>query len=149
MIRIERTNSSDIHFLALVKELDQYLAFIDGEDAPFYAQFNKTGLLNEVVVAWENNTPVGCGAFKPYDTDTAEIKRMYVVPGSRNKGIATQVLRELEKWAAELKYSRLVLETGHRQPDAIHLYLKEGYLQIPNFGQYAGVENSRCFEKRP
>ena len=57
------------------------------------------------------------------------------------------ILTELEAWAAELSYSKCILETGKRQPEAIALYLKQGYVNIPNYGQYAGVDNSVCFEK--
>ena len=76
-----------------------------------------------------------------------EIKRMYTSPGSRGTGIATKILTELEVWATELSYERCVLETGKRQPEAIRLYTKSGYQQIPNYGQYVGIENSICFEK--
>ena len=70
------------------------------------------------------------------------------VTGSRGKGIATKILSEMERWAAELGYARCILETGKRQPEAIQLYRKNAYAQIPNFGQYAGIENSLCFEKK-
>jgi GNAT superfamily N-acetyltransferase len=76
-----------------------------------------------------------------------EVKRMYVLPNNRGKGIATTLLWELEKWALELGYMKCVLETGKRQPEAISLYEKSGYQRIPNYGQYKGVENSICFEK--
>jgi putative acetyltransferase len=76
-----------------------------------------------------------------------EVKRMYTSPESRGKGTAAQVLNELEKWAAELYCKKCVLETGKRQPEAIGLYQKGGYKIIPNYGQYAGIENSVCFEK--
>ncbi len=77
-----------------------------------------------------------------------EVKRMYTSPESRGKGIASAVLKELEKWAAELSYKKCLLETGKKQPEAIALYLKSSYNIIPNYGQYAGVENSVCFEKK-
>ncbi len=77
-----------------------------------------------------------------------EIKRMYTVVERRGKGIASEVLRELEIWAAELSCHTCILETGRRQPEAIALYEKSGYTQIPNYGQYAGVENSVCFQKK-
>ncbi len=76
-----------------------------------------------------------------------EVKRMYTVPTHRGKGLASQVLNELEKWAGELSYKSCLLETGIKQPEAIRLYQKNGYRIIPNYGQYAGVENSVCFEK--
>ena len=76
-----------------------------------------------------------------------EIKRMYTLPDRRGKGIASQVLRELENWASELSYRKCILETGKKQPEAIRVYQKNGYQIIPNYGQYAGIENSLCFEK--
>jgi len=147
MIQIIRTTSSNGDFLLLVKELDQFLAILDGDDHAFYAQFNKPDALRQAVVAYEGTTPVGCGAFKEMDATTVEVKRMYVIESSRNQGIATKVLVELEDWASELGYTRCILETGIRQPDAIALYKKNGYRQIENFGQYAGVNTSVCFEK--
>ncbi len=99
------------------------------------------------IVAYENNVALGCGAIKEVDNSTMEVKRMYSIPESRGKGVATQIPIELESWAKELFYTRCILETGKRQPEAINLYKKNGYKLIPNYGQYAGVENSLCFEK--
>lgn len=147
MIRIIRTNSDNQDFIQLVKHLDADLAVRDGEDHSFYAQFNKIDKIKYVVVAYENDQPVGCGAIKEYAPDTMEIKRMYTTPESRGKGIASKVLRELEVWASELSYGTCILETGRKQPEAIGLYEKNGYQIIPNYGQYAEVENSLCFEK--
>jgi len=91
---------------------------------------------------------LGCGAIKEYNGDTMEIKRMYVSPDNRKKGIATKILTELENWARELSYAKCILETGKRQPEAIELYKKNGYKLIPNYGQYTEMENSLCFEKQ-
>jgi putative acetyltransferase len=148
MIHIIRTSSDNFDFQELVKQLDEELATVDGQDHSFYSQFNKIDKIRHVLVAYQNGKPVGCGAIKVFSPDAMEIKRMYVAPGNRNKGIASGILAELEKWAGELSYSRCVLETGKRQPDAIRLYVKNGYKAIPNWGQYIGVENSVCFEKR-
>jgi putative acetyltransferase len=148
MIKILRTNSENPDFIALVKLLDAYLAVLDGEDHLFYAQFNKIDKIMNVVLAYENETPVGCGAIKEFVTGTIEVKRMYVSPTSRKMGIASLILAELENWAHELYYERCILETGLMQKAAIGLYLKRGYKVIPNYGQYAGVENSICFEKK-
>ena len=104
-------------------------------------------MLKYVVVAYQENNPVGCGAIKEYSGDIMEIKRMYTSPESRGKGIATKILNELETWATELAYTKCILETGKNQPDAIGLYKKNGYMLIPNYGQYAGIEYSLCFEK--
>jgi putative acetyltransferase len=92
--------------------------------------------------------PVSCGAIKEFDTETMEIKRMFTLESHRGKGIGKQVLTELESWALEMGYSKCVLETGKRLPDAVRLYQKNGYRQIPNYGQYIQMENSICFEKK-
>lgn len=147
MIKIIRTNSDDQDFIDLVKSLDVDLAERDGNDHPFYAQFNKIDKIKYVVVAYENGKPIGCGAIKEYAPTTMEIKRMYTLPERRGKGIATKVLTELEKWATELSYEKCILETGRKQPEAIRLYKKNGYKLIPNYGQYSEIENSVCFEK--
>ncbi len=147
MLRIIRTNSENHDFIGLVKQLDADLAERDGNEHAFYAQFNKIDKIKYVIVAYENDKPVSCGAIKQYTPNIAEIKRMYTLPESRGKGVATRVLTELEQWAAELSFGKCILETGIRQPEAIRLYEKNGYTRIPNFGQYAGIENSLCFEK--
>ena len=147
MIRITRTDSNNQDFIELVRHLDADLAKRDGDEHPFYAQFNKIDRIKYVVVAYENNKPVGCGAIKKYTPNTMEIKRMYTLPDCRGKGIGTRVLTELEVWAAELSYERCILETGKKQPEAIALYKKSGYKIIPNYGQYTEIENSVCFEK--
>lgn len=148
MITLLRTNSENAEFLGLVRHLDRDLAIRDGDDHAFYAQYNKVTMIKHCVVAYENETPVGCGAIKEFDSESMEVKRMYTPPELRGKGIAVKVLAELEKWATELGYKRCVLETGKKQPEAIALYTKCGYEIIPNYGQYAGIENSVCFEKK-
>lgn len=147
MIKIIRTDSDNKDFIELIKYLDADLAKRDGDDHLFYAQFNKVDRLKHIVVAYENGKPIGCGAIKEYTPDTMEIKRMYTSPQRRGKGIATKVLTELEIWATELSYEKCVLETGKKQPEAIELYKKNGYKLILNYGQYAEIENSLCFEK--
>jgi putative acetyltransferase len=147
MIKTIRTDSDNPDFRQLVALLDKELAIVDGKDHTFYSQFNKIDKIRHVVVAYENEIAAGCGAIKEYEPETMEIKRMYVVPGSRKRGIASKVLSELESWTKELTYTKCILETGKRQPEAIGLYLKCGYNRIPNYGQYTGVENSVCFLK--
>ena len=147
MIDIVRTVEDNADFLSLVELLDAELRIRDGEEHGFYAQFNKPVGLGGVVIAFDDGEPVGCGAFKRYEEGVAEIKRMYIKPESRGRRIAALVLRELESWAAELGFTKCILETGHKQPEAIALYKREGYSVIPNYGQYAGVDNSVCMRK--
>ncbi len=147
MIHCIRTNSENKYFQELVRELDADLKIRDGADHSFYSQFNKIDKIKYAVVAFENESAVGCGAIKELSKDSMEVKRMYVPPKRRGHGIATKILNELESWALELKYPGCLLETGKKQPEAIELYKKNGYRIIPNYGQYENVENSVCFEK--
>ena len=147
MLTITRTNSSNQDFINLVKELDAYLAEKDGREHAFYDLYNKLDKIKHAVVAYEMDQAVGCGAIKEYDKNTMEVKRMFTLPECRGKGVATKILNELEKWTTELGYKKCILETGKRQPEAIALYKKSGYKNIPNYGQYTGMNNSVCFQK--
>jgi len=147
-MKIIRTDSSNSDFINLVRLLDADLAVRDGEEHAFYSQYNKIDKIKYVVVAYLGEEAVGCGAIKKYDENTVEVKRMFVGNRHRGKGIASKILADLEHWARELKYDRCILETGKKQPEAIRLYQKNNYQQIPNFGQYKDVENSVCFERR-
>jgi GNAT superfamily N-acetyltransferase len=148
MIQLTRTNSSNNDFIQLVKLLDAELAIRDGDDHEFYNQFNNIDTLKYVIIAYEDEKPLGCGAIKEYTILTTEVKRMYVIPKNRGKGIASRILLELELWATELNYEKCILETGKKQHEAIELYKKRNYRLIPNYAQYADIENSLCFEKK-
>ena len=147
MFTLLRTNSTNIDFIDLVEQLTAYFAVIDGEDHAFYSQFNKIGSLKHVIVAYESDKALGCGAIREFSTDIVEVKRMYVLPECRGKGIASKILAELEGWAKDLGYNTCILETHKKQADAVALYNKAGYRVIPNYGQYANMETSICFEK--
>ncbi|NHF59311.1 GNAT family N-acetyltransferase [Flavobacteriaceae bacterium TP-CH-4] len=147
MFDFRRTDSTDKDFIELVALLDSDLAQRDGEDHAFYHQFNSISQLNHCIVGYSENKPVACGAIKTFNQIATEVKRMYVLPDFRGKGIATRLLQGLEHWANELGYEYCILETGKRQPEAIALYRKNGYEIIPNYGQYQGIENSVCFQK--
>ncbi|WP_428231813.1 GNAT family N-acetyltransferase [Flavobacterium sp.] len=147
MITLKRTNSDDIDFKNLVVLLDQDLKIRDGEDHSFYNQFNKTDTIKHVIVFYENDIAVGCGAFREKESDTVEIKRMFVHPDYRKRGIASSILADLEHWAAEVNYKYTILETGKNQPEAINLYQKLGYSVIPNYPPYESMDNSVCMKK--
>lgn len=148
MLTLTRTNSENPDFMHLIRFLDADLAKNNGDQNDFYAQFNKVNMIKHVIVAYEDGKAVACGAIKEYEPGAMEVKRMYTSPESRGKGIAVKILSELEVWSVELGYQKCVLETGKTQTAAIRLYEKSGYQYIPNYGQYAGVENSVCFEKK-
>lgn len=147
MITLIRTTSENKDFGKLVLELDAYLKILDGEDHAFYAQFNKTNLLKNALVCYENDMAVGIGAYKEFEPNVAEIKRMYTVPDYRGKGIAMAIVTELEVWAKEENYTTSILETGYLQLDAIGLYQKLGYEITENYGQYKGLTTSVCMKK--
>ncbi|MDQ2753022.1 MAG: GNAT family N-acetyltransferase [Bacteroidota bacterium] len=148
MIILQRTDSSNPDFINLVKQLDALLAAIDGEDHLFYNALNTLGSIKHAVIVYADNNPVACGAMKDFNSTAMEVKRMFTLPEWRGRGLASQVLNELEIWTKELGYPTCILETGNRQPEAIALYQKCGYRRIANYGQYEGIENSVCFEKR-
>ncbi|MFC1431706.1 GNAT family N-acetyltransferase [Streptacidiphilus sp. N1-3] len=95
----------------------------------------------------EDGTAVGCGALRHLGDGVGEVKRMYVSPAFRGTGVAPRILDALQQWAGDRGWTSLRLETGIAQPDAVRFYTRSGYTRIPNFGSYAGVENSLCFER--
>jgi GNAT superfamily N-acetyltransferase/uncharacterized glyoxalase superfamily protein PhnB len=99
------------------------------------------------LVAYRTGKAVGCGAIRRIAQDTAEIKRMYVDPRVRGQGVGRALVAALEAEARRLGVTRLVLETGDRQPEAIALYARLGFARIPPFGEYVGTPSSLCMSK--
>ena len=91
--------------------------------------------------------PLACGALRPLDDTTAEVRRMFVTAAARRRGLASLILRALEARAQALGYARLLLETGHRQGPAIALYQARGFTPIAPFGEHVGDPTSVCFTK--
>lgn len=142
-----RTTSQNKDFLNLIQLLDKTLQIVDGDNHPFFAQFNTVENIKNVVVCYENDIAVGCGAFKEYSPNTIEIKRMFVHADYRKKGNAKQILQELEQWAIELNYELSILETGIKLQNAINLYKNAGYTQTAKYEPYINVETSVCMKK--
>jgi GNAT superfamily N-acetyltransferase len=147
MITTLKTTPNHPDFKKLVTLLDQDLAISDGDEHGFYNQFNSSNEIKHGILIYVDNTIAACGAIKEYDSDTMEIKRMYTTKKHRRKGIASNLLTQLESWVLELGYKRCVLETGKKQPEAIALYQRNGFKITSNYDQYKGKENSVCFEK--
>jgi GNAT superfamily N-acetyltransferase len=97
------------------------------------------------LVAELDGAAVGCAGFRAYAPLTCELKRMYVRPAARGRGVARALLRGVEQRAAAAGYTRIILETGTAQPEAIGLYVSAGYERVPQFGEYADEPDSRCF----
>ena len=147
MISVKRTTSDDIDFQKLIKELDKDLAKKNGDKNDFFVQYNQIDVINHVVLAYEDEMAVGCGAYKQFDEETVEIKRMFVPIQHRRKGISRKILNELELWATNENYKFAVLETGEQMSEAIGLYQSNGYEVIPNYPPYENENTSICFKK--
>jgi N-acetylglutamate synthase-like GNAT family acetyltransferase len=91
---------------------------------------------------------VGCGGLRLLDSETAEIKRLYVLPYTRGSGVASSILAALEAEAFAQGITRITAEAGSAQTDGRNFYANSGFDQVPNFGPYIGVEHSYCFAKR-
>jgi putative acetyltransferase len=147
MLLTRRVNNGDPDFEVLIGELDNDLFMRYPEIQQFYMPLNKVEYIDAVVIAYELEKPVGCGSFKIREQDSVEIKRMYVRPDERGKGIAQKILDELLTWAKELGFQKALLETGLKQHEAICLYEKSGFVRIDNFAPYQDMPNSICYMK--
>jgi GNAT superfamily N-acetyltransferase len=145
--RIKRTTTGDKDFVQLIKRLDHELWNELHEDQATYDQYNKVPDIKTAVLVYANEEPVACGCFKEYDTDTVEIKRMFVQKEFRGKGLSKKVLQELERWAIENQFRFAVLETSIHFQTARRLYETSGYRIICNYGPYAGLAESVCMKK--
>ena len=100
------------------------------------------------LIAYLDDTAVGCGAVRKLDETTAEIKRMYVDPAVRGKGIGRALVAALEREARLIGVTRMVLETGTRLAPAVKLYEAMGYARIPLYGEYlSSPDTSLCLGK--
>lgn len=134
-------------FRRLVAQLDRELYERNGEQQAQFDRFNGIDKIRNAVVAYLDGLPSACGAFKPMDGETAELKRMFVHPCCRRKGLAAHVLAALEAEAIRQGFRVMVLETGVNQFEAIALYDKSGYRRMDNYGAYAGNPLSLCMSK--
>ena len=137
----------------LLAALDAHLGALYPPEANFLvvADGDVTGDRGAFLVARSRGSggeAVGCGAVRLIEPATAEVKRMYVVPAWRGRGVGWRILAALEDWAVRAGCTRLVLETGDLQPDANRLYERAGFVRVPCFGEYADAPASVCYEKR-
>lgn len=147
MTELKRTNNQNADFLYLIPLLDKDLRsrYQDLQDT--YDKHNVIVNVDTVVIAYVDGQPAGCGCFKQFNNTAVEMKRMYVKPEFRRRGISSAVLNELEKWAVEMGYRDAVLETGDKQAEAIAMYKKLGYSIVPNYPPYENIPTSICMQK--
>lgn len=147
MTEIIRTTSDNPDFKKLTDKLDDELCLIYNTKKEDFEEYNRIVDLNTVVLAYKDKKIAGCGCFKTLNEATIELKRMYVEPEFRGRGIASALVAEIEKWAMEKGYLSAFLETGKGQPQAIALYNKLGYSPVTDLIQYAVSDYSVCLEK--
>ena len=131
----------------MVAELDAELWRRYGDVHAEFAPHNVIESLPTCVVALDGDAPIGCGALRPYSADAIEIKRMYVAPSARGRGISKQILGALVAWAKELGYPFAILETGPEQPEAVGLYERAGFERTERYAPYLDQPTSICMRK--
>lgn len=150
IIEFKDTDGEDPDFAMLCDKLDQALNEIVGghNQRSQYNQYNLRNSIHDVIVAYHDGEPVACGAFKRFDETHVELKRVYVDPSNRHMGLGAEVIRRLEAKARISGYRWCILETGRLLEAAHTMYKKAGYQIIPNYGQYAEMEDSICMEHK-
>jgi GNAT superfamily N-acetyltransferase len=148
MFALQRTTGSDPRLQPLIAELDADLRSRYGATQALYAPHNHVkDDAPFVIVVDEVGTPIACGSFRPFDATSVEIKRMFVAPAARRRGVARALIGELEAWARDRGFATALLETGDRQTEAIALYEHCGYARTEAFGPYVGLPVSVCMRK--
>jgi len=145
--KIKTANANSREIISLSDELHKELEDFYGKGIIESFKEENDEMLTFYIAYDDNGTAAACGALKHFDETTAEIKRMYVKPEYRGRGISKKILLKLEYHAREFHYQRLVLETGLKQPEAMNLYSKFEYTPIKCYGRHADDPDSRCFEK--
>ena len=141
-MQIKQAGYGDPDASRLIAEVQQeYMVRYGGPDGTPVGPAEFTPPAGLFLVGYLDGVPVASGGWRSRG-DEAEIKRMYVVPAARGRGLARQLLAELERTAAAAGHRRIILESGTRQPEAVALYRSSGYTPIPPFGYYAGAPGS-------
>lgn len=145
-IILQEVNSDNIDFIYLCKELDRFLNQAIGGEAKRekYKIFNRLDTMDYVVLAYDNQIPVGCAALRKYSDKEIEIKRVFVCKEYRGKNIGGIILERLISQAKAWNYKRMILETGEFLESSVRLYMRYGFEAIPNYGEYKNMTESFC-----
>ena len=142
---LRRVHPDDPRFLALVTQLDDALAVVNGDKHAFYTAFSQAPTLDLVLLLTVDGEAVGCGGLRAKDARSTEIKRMFVREDCRGRGYAQQILAALEDEARSAGFAETLLETSVDLHPAKRLYERAGYREIPCFEPYVGQELSVCY----
>ena len=145
-VRCDGSNADFIENCRLLDEdLDRRVGKVVKRDK--YMQYNLLDKIKEAIVVYRDDIPVGAGAIRSYDEETAELKRVFVHPDAQGMGIGTELVKQLIEWARELGFRRMLLETGELLEESCHIYKKLGFEVIPNYGPYENMPESLCMAK--
>lgn len=149
-LEFKDTDGADSDFAMLCNKLDIALEEQRGkkEHRTQYNVYNQRDNIHDVIIAYQNGIAVACGAFKMYDEEHAELKRIFTDASHRNIGVGAEMIRRLESKAKIKGYKYCVLETGKSFQAACHMYQKAGYKIIPNYGPYVDMQDSICMERK-
>lgn len=149
-LKFVKTDGEDEAFVTLCEELDDYLEQLVGkeEKQPKYDKYNQRNNIHDVIVVYKDEKPIGCGAYKLYDGETIEIKRVYVDESMRGIGVGKELIRRLEAYARIAGFRYAVLETDEIMTRAVEFYRKYGYKIIPNYGSHADKSGCVCMSKK-
>lgn len=144
------TDGEDADFVTLCDRLDQNLDDLVGGtfQRSKYAKYNQRDSIHDVIIAYQDTEPVGCGSYKFYDGEHAELKRIYVSPSCRGIGLGKEIVRRLEAKAKMNGFKWCILETGAPLEASLHMYKKLGYKEIANYGPYVNLKESICMERK-
>ncbi len=159
--RARLENLQDIHFVnvdgsksedfnEVCEMLDNNLDEIIGDtfDRGKYTKYNKIDNIHDVVLVYDGEHLVGGGGFKFYDEESAELKRVFIKKEYRGRGLSRELLYRIEALAKIKGYKYMILESGDLLVDAMALYIRAGYKEIPNYGQYIDMIDSICMSKK-
>ena len=149
-MRFSYTDGSNPDFIELCHGLDKFLNELVGgeENRAEYISYNQLDDIHDVIVAYDDDIPVGSASFKKYDDECAEVKRVFIKQEYRGRGISNKLMELLENVAKGQGYHYLILESGEPLVAAMALYRKIGYKVIPNYGQYKDMPDSVCMRKK-
>lgn len=146
-IHVVKTTTANPDFIFLFRTFDTFLWERYPELKTDYWGNNIIEFNDNVYIVYRDEKPVACGCFKKYNQNTAELKRMFVLPEARGLGLAQLVIKELEREAENQDFQILILETLYKQIEAISLYKKRGFKIVDNYEPYIGLTNSVCMSK--
>ncbi|GAA3055285.1 GNAT family N-acetyltransferase [Actinokineospora globicatena] len=147
-MRIEVRDYAHPDVVKLVAEVQQeYVVRYGGFDETPVDPTEFTHPSGLFLIGYLDDVPVASGGWRVHDPETVEMKRLYVTPAARGRGLARAMLAELERVAIAGGYRKLILETGLKQPEAVELYLSSGYDTIEPFGFYADAPLARHLGK--